>query len=128
MEPLTEEVYSELEISKRYTVEYAVVGRSWSKVYLKGFNERGYNSALFNYEWNGEPADIIDRVSDALFRISRIINPYDALHPSIHVYCYEPLSKEALDKIVVEYEKTPMMIYPTNSIEELKNIIMKCLD
>jgi hypothetical protein len=115
--------FSELEIGKHYTVECSIIGRSWSIICLKEFKGNFYGAGMFDYERDGKSIELIDKVVDALLRISRLTNYNEDDHQNTQVFCYKPLSDETFNAIVKNYGRLPMINYLSNPIEDLKEMI-----
>lgn len=95
---------SQLTIGETYEVEYAIIGRSWTKVCLNEFPNELYNSTLFNFYINGE--DIVDIVADYLALKRMTYDNYRATTTLI----YSSLSDERIAEIKKRHNYTRILI------------------
>lgn len=93
-----------LQVGQQYTVEYIIIGRSWSNVYLKEIKNHLFGSALFEFYINGQKFSPIG-VTRSLWQLSQPEMPTN----SSRIFKYPSASDEALNFIREYYGNVPMI-------------------
>lgn len=121
---------SDLKAGKHYTVEYAIIGSSVSKIYLREFKGKLFNlAALFRYYIDGQAICLVE---DA--RIYWQISQPEKLTRSARIFKYRGATEEGLQYIKEFFHNVPIIdrsdmnkpVLPSMpDIEEIKQFAIK---
>ena len=88
----TDKDIPQLEVGKTYNVDYAVIGRSWTKICLSEYPEHLFSSVLFSFFFGGE---IISPARDYR-ELKRITND---TYRATTLIIYSDLSEDRIEQI-----------------------------
>lgn len=123
-DPATNAKESIIEIEKYYNVDYAIIGRSWSKVCLTELPDKTFSSILFTYYIDGEEINIIEdyRSIKKLSNISREVTT---------IVIYRELSNNRIAQIRQRHGNIRIINRPdilNQTSRNLSNIIYRCTE
>ena len=117
--------YEELELGKTYEVDYAIVDRCRTDVYLKGM-PRSYNSVCFRFYKDNKAIDIVEEFKDSYYRKYR----FGCFH--IIKQILEETLPDSVNGIHIKYDlrEVPSLAYydQTDCVITIMPVEIKCED
>lgn len=95
---------NQLQVGQQYTVEYIIIGRSFSNVYLKEIKNHFFGSALFEFYIKGQKFSPI-KIASCLWKLSQPEMPTN----SSRIFKYPSATDEGLNFIREYYADVPVI-------------------